>query len=484
MGIELMKRRSVVGAFGGICLLLTGFAGRSPAQGAAAPLPFRERIGVSTHLPTGQDAAAQGARAQELRLLAEAGVRWIRRDFFWHEIEPARGTFHFVPYDQIVDEAAEWGISFLALLAYGNPWASERGEATGDPHYPPDDPADFARYAARVVAHFSGRVRFFEIWNEENVGVRFWKPTIGGDPQAYGRLLSETFQAIEGVDPEARVVFGGTFYPHLGVPGTSAFVGGVFRFHPDIGEAFDIFAYHPYRYPFTAPEVEAPVGMPGGVLLQESLASTIARVREILARRGGNHPLWITELGWHTAGPVGFGARGVCPLDQARYLVRSAVIAIAGGVERFFWYTYGDGPRSAHDQEDAFGLVGWDEDPTDATPPERKPAYFALETMLDLLGDAVAVTKTSLAEGLFAFTFQAPARVTVVVWQPAEGAREVTLPLSLPCPRWVGRDLFGGDIPVATGRDGVSVTVSPSPIYLICPLPSPALTASPRGEAP
>ena len=82
-------------------------------------------------------------------------------------------------------------------------------------------------------------------------------------------------------------------------------------------------------------------------------------------RPGWDEGLWkqITELGWPVYGSVDEAV-------QARFLVRSTLLAVRAGAEGVFWYTLRDGPRPQDfPPEDAFGLLHPDTPPKPAYPP-------------------------------------------------------------------------------------------------------------------
>ncbi len=100
-----------------------------------------------------------------------------------------------------------------------------------------------------MVNHFRGRVKYFEIWNEEdgwfmdawadNNSVRLVKD--------YGRALLAAAKAIKETYPEAVVVFGG-------VAGSSPDFARI-ALDQGAGPLIDVFAFHPYGH--ATPE-EAP----------------------------------------------------------------------------------------------------------------------------------------------------------------------------------------------------------------------------------
>ncbi len=216
--------------------------------------PVSNALCLAAGLPGGTDTAARNQRAFRIDRADQAGIRYLRHDFLWDQLEPEPGVFVFDAMDRAVDAALDAGIEYIGILCYGNPAYSSMTE--DDPAFPPDNPADFANYVFETVSHFRDRVHNWEIWNEPNVGLRFWKPTLSGDPEAYGDLLEAAYDAAKAADPSCTVALGGTFYPHLVVDSGEDFLENVYATHPDLGNYFDVLAFHPYRYQFTAPEVQ------------------------------------------------------------------------------------------------------------------------------------------------------------------------------------------------------------------------------------
>ncbi|MBI2897823.1 MAG: hypothetical protein HYY06_29965 [Deltaproteobacteria bacterium] len=396
-----------------------------PPAGAAVTWPFAgiEAFGIARALPDDPDSPV---RADVLETSAEAGVSSIRADLLWDRIEPERGAFDLSGSDTILADVESRGLSLLGLLAYGTSWASARGEA----RYPPDDPADFAAFAGSVAARYVGRIRQYEVWNEENVGLRFWPPE--PDPAAYAALLGSTADALRDADPDAIVVYGGLFGPGISildtvvVPSAASFLGDTLDADPSLGDSFDVLAYHPYRYPFDAPEAAAEG--------RERLEDSIASVRGVLSAHGIDRPIWITEVGWHTSPDALM--RGVTPEDQARFLVRGYVIAFGAGVERVYWYTSRDQDGWQSDQEAAFGWIA-----EDGTP---KPAFYAHRLLVDLVGDAITVTDLRpevCVRGEHVYRFDGPSGRTTVAWTPGGEPSETLLEaskLGAELVRWTG----------------------------------------------
>src|SRR5205085_6742005 len=142
------------------------------------------------------------------------------------------------------------------------------------------------------------------------------------------------------------------------------FVSAAYASDPALGSCFDAMAYHPYPYPFTAPELDVPI--------RGSVLAAADGMRAAMAPGDRSKPLWITEVGW----PTHDRAYGVPEEKQAQYIARTALASFAQGIPVVNFYTYGDydDPTGAN-QEAWFGFFRADGSP--------KPSYFALRTFSD-----------------------------------------------------------------------------------------------------
>lgn len=402
--------------------IVLGLAGILPAStgglltegldGVGAPMP-----------PLASAFTLLGAHTAEQALdnLAAAGVQAIRQDFLWQRIEPSKGTYVFDAENALVNAAAERGIDVIAILAYGNPLYSRVGAAAGAlgtgggippfgigaQYLWPPEPEHLGAYRAFAKAlaqHFKGRVHRYEVWNEENVGWRFWPPR--EDPAAYAALLRAGAEGLREGDPSALVSLGGLFYPEIppGVPeeGGRRYLGHVYDADPGIGATIDAVAWHPYPYPFVAPEVV----LPGN----SSVPGSADQMRELIRLREGGQDelLWVTEIGWPTHREY-----GVSPERQAAYLARSFALLWAEGVELVTWYTYSDGPNAEHNQEDAFGLFTFGGSP--------KPSYRALRTFASTLSDTtLSGERTDLGARALVFDRADATKRVTMVWTAPE----------------------------------------------------------------
>ena len=402
-------------------------------------------------LPSGATPRDVGRRAWALRTVRALGLHRVRREILWAEVEPARGTFTWDGYDAIVSECAATGIDVLGLLAYGTPWASSAAGATAE--NPPDDPADFAAYVTATVNRYRAHVHDWEVWNEPNAGFRFWRPSLRGDPVAFGRLVASARSAVVAVDPAARVAFGGTvFLPQL-IEGGVAFSRDSFDANPGLAASLGAFAMHAYTLypPRVGPEAEG-----GGEV------SHVHKIQQMAAMLGDEgfdtaRPLWVTETGW----PV---TADVSELQQAQYLVRTVLLSAFAGADGVWLYELGDGPGgNALVPEDDFGLYHYDPDPADTQDPAPKPAAGAVAGLVRTLGGSHVVARETPAgqpdEGWVLRLEDAAGRRAWAVWRTDDGGRPWQW---TPPGEAVDRFDMNGDALAGSGP----LTPGTSPVYL------------------
>lgn len=403
-------------------------------------------------LPVGASPAATARRRWVWDTLRALGVRRVRREIFWRDVEPRQGEFRWDAYDPMLAEMRAEGVSFLAVLAYGNPWASSAPGATD--YHPPDDPRTFARYCTETARRYGDHIRDWEVWNEPNAGFRFWRTRAGGDPRAFGALVRAAHDAVRAVDPMARIAFGGTVFLPQVIPGGVAFTRDALDANPGLAPALGAFAMHAYTLypPRVSPEFAGPRELPHVEKVQEMAAAVTA------AGYDPARPLWITEVGW----PV---TTTVTEELQARYLTRAALLSALAGVDGVWLYELGDGPSRVDDlvPEDSFGIFRYDADPTDAVPPAPKPAYTALRAMLTALG-AMRVTARESPAG-------APNDVHVLALQgdgPLRGWAAWRADDAAPAWRWAPPPgevtAMNGD-PVSRAGDG-TVALTGAPVFV------------------
>lgn len=422
---------------------------------------YSDAICIAGGLAPGDGDTARDRRRFVLDMARAAGVRTFREEFNWGRIEPERGQFKFEDTDARMNDVTAAGAELIGLIAYGNTWASEKGRACeieggGDCNtFPPDDPEDYARFAARLADRYGSSIHNWEIWNEQNSGFRFWRGAgVGGDPEAYANLLKVTYKHMRDAQPSARIAYGGLFWHEQVISGAPKFLDRSLAAVPDLPNFFDVVAYHPYTLypPSVSPESNRGAEVP--------LPEMHAALEEVLnVYNASGKEFWITEVGWPTAGPV-------TEELQAQYLVRSSILSMSVGATRVCWFTFQDGPNfGTFPPEHDFGLLKFSENDREFSP---KQSFYALRAMSERLGGTRyrcdMRDRLTIQDEEYAYLFERDGGEDVLVlWRTAAEVRAVRVD-----------DILGGlarpgaayDIFGATVQVEGPLPLGPEPVYL------------------
>jgi hypothetical protein len=254
--------RSIVQFVGAAFCILASAAG--PTWAADRALPY----GINAHLPS----------SALLDRVAAAGIAWIRVDFNWVMMEPARGVYDWTLTDTVVSDARARGLNVYATLAYAPAWATG-GQA---PNTPPGDPQDWYAFVYTTVSRYRDSVRHWGLWNEPN-----FKSFFSGSPAQYiDTILRVGAQAVRDADPNGYVLG-----PELAQEGD--WWQWLYAVLEQAAEAIDIVTQHSYQD--TGQEVLQRLGGPVAPWNWPT-------VRDVMRWTGTeDKALWLTETGWNTA---------------------------------------------------------------------------------------------------------------------------------------------------------------------------------------
>jgi len=140
--------------------------------------------------------------------VAQTGVKWARLQSGWQRTEKEKGVYDFAWLDSIVDNIIAIGVEPWLCLCYGNelytPAAREHFGAVGCPPIHTQQERDaWDKYVRATVAHFKGRIHYYEIWNEPD-GQHCWKH--GPNAQELGAFNIATAKACKDADPTCEVL--------------------------------------------------------------------------------------------------------------------------------------------------------------------------------------------------------------------------------------------------------------------------------------
>jgi hypothetical protein len=333
---------AVANLVGTTTVALLGAIGPSACAASSDGSPFIVGVGRSIH---DSDSATQNGVASALSWL---GVRSVRLDAPWNQIETAHGKYSIPAWlDAAVDTARSRGVEPLLILAYGHPLYGKDKPRT------PDAIEAFSHYAAFVADHFKGRVRLYDLWNE-------WDAHTGGTTEGnaddYVALAKSAYPAIKAADPQIVVLSGGISSLGLGQGWVERFVAlGGLKF-------VDGVSIHPYN--FDKHDASTPEAAIAQVDHVHSLVSSSAK------------QIYVTEMGYPAFTGRGGVSADVAAVDLTRFVLLASTRPYVAGV---WWYCLRDQGIDRANKEHNFGVLDNSFSP--------KPAGEALRAAALLVSD-------------------------------------------------------------------------------------------------
>ncbi len=286
----------------------------------------------------------------------EIGVKWVRVGQWgdqteWAAVERQKGKFAFDPVtEKAIETLLRNRVGILYGLNYGNALYERPAKPGGGdigPIYQEGHPFSFnggprteagreafVRYVDFVVRKYLHRIQWYELWNEENG----WYP--GFEPELYGKLLAAVGRHIKSIDPNVKLMYGGTAAPAPITTEISLREGGA----PYV----DAYAFHPYG-------IDKPEGGMGtmefyrGKNLSQSREQTgwnrlediIAGVQKPFAQHGRpNIPVWLSEWGVNVSGLDYVYKPNIGEYASAKYITRYYIYSGWLGVPAMVWALY------------------------------------------------------------------------------------------------------------------------------------------------
>lgn len=359
----------------------------APAAPAAAPAAAPSgRVGGYFGYGIQADMMSDGNHDRILQHVTGMGFGWVKQQIEWFRYNPAPGKYDWGAIDSMVDHANAYGVNVMLSVVKAPGWARPAGDTDQGP---PADPATYATFVREMAARYKGRVKAYEIWNEQNLyyewGGRGGKINAG----RYVQLLAAAYNAIKSVDPGA-VVISGALTPTGVNDGDIAIDDRVYleqMYQAGMARYCDAVGAHPSGYnnppdadwrTYSDPATPNCKGHPSWFF-----RGTMESYRNIMVKYGdSNKRIWVTEFGWATVDGLGVGpaagygyAADNSEAEQAQFIVRAYQMGKSWGwVGPMFLWNLNFAPVSGRqDEKAAFGIVRHDW--------SQRPAYAALRDM-------------------------------------------------------------------------------------------------------
>ncbi len=256
-----------------------------------------------------------------MRLVRGAGFNWLKQQIRWADVEGSRGNIGWGAIDQMVNNADAHGVNLLFSVVTAPSWSRAGHHGVEGP---PNNFGDFANFLGKLASRYKGRVKAYEIWNEQNLK-REWegRAISAGD---YVELLKVSYQAIKAADPNAIVISGaltptGVNDPNIGID-DAIFLNQMYQYQGGVFKQYaDAVGSHASGYN-NAPEDwvdRNTVNTPGFKGHGSFYFRRIDQLHQIMLNHGDNRQMWITEFHWASAqAPVPAGYEWTTHLSEGQ----------------------------------------------------------------------------------------------------------------------------------------------------------------------
>lgn len=369
-------------------------AGKEPVAMSAsftvfAPYDFRavedSPFGINSHFT----APDQGYTPDLTKLIEYAGIKNVRDAISWARVESPKGTYRITPeQDAFVDSMVERRLNLLMNLNYENKFYDNASTP-----YTDEGREGFANYGKFLMEHFGDKAKAFEVYNEFNIafGDRGSGPA-DSRPDYYYPLLAKTYDTLKQANPGKTVAGMTTASVPFGWMEDVFRLGGL--------NSLDVVTVHPYQFP------KPP----------EYLTGDLRKLEDLVRQYNGGSlkPIWISEIGY----PTHSLAAGSDEKEQADYLVRTFVLALAEGVDKIYWHDLMNYGIDRADLEHNYGLIYNMRDPKGKHVP--KPAYASYGVLTRQLTGAQFAADESIEGGIRQYKFVNGQEELRVVWAPGQ----------------------------------------------------------------
>jgi hypothetical protein len=355
----------------------------------------------------------QGQPLSDLQMVKKLGVKWVREEDKWHEIETVKGVYKPLSASLKARLAfyKENNIGVIFILAYENPVAYPN---TNEAPFNFVNATGFSGYAEYMAKQLkvSGVEFVLELWNEPHNSQFASNKYLGGQWNGaapspwvdhYVKMVAQAVKRVKAVDPSIKVITNDDMW-----------VVHYYFLDKGLPKAIDGFGVHPYsggRPPeMAAVTYNADWTKPYQVVdKDQSFESAVRRLVEQGKHKLGKSPgIWITEWGWRVGEKTPDG-QVISEERVASYLPRALILAAAAQVETACWFSaqdIGDGPMGLKTNDGRYRV-----------------AYQAFEQLSNTLGKTTFECELKQDDqGKRAFLFKGQYDSVIASWRTHEQA--------------------------------------------------------------
>lgn len=318
----------------------------------------RVEYGVNTHFAMGK-----GDKSLVKEWASNGQITSLRDELKWGGVEfsPSQYEFYFdknvLRTNNILKEVKVSNINSMAILDYGNRYYDNGGQPFSEAGL-----NAFAEYSGWVAKQTKDYVKFYEIWNEWNIGGGSKPKVRVGDPALYVKLAKLSYDKIKLANPQAKVVVGALGDDLKGYPWLRSAI------NKGLLTNADGLSVHLYNY------------CAGNQLGAFELTQRLLELQQLVrsSNYGKGLPLYVTEVGWPTHDGRCGVSEEVAAEQTLRFLLESRLVEDLAGI---WWYEFQDSGYLQTERENRFGLV--------RTNNVDKPSGCRFKNIVPILSDMV-----------------------------------------------------------------------------------------------
>lgn len=365
---------------------------------------------VSTHFVNSLD------DENTIKLLKQLGIKEVRDDIIWKNIQKENGDMDFSSYDKWINKLYENNIELIAIL-------NKPGKLVGDDEKISSDEEveKFADFAEKFAKRYP-QVKKYEILNEPNL-----KYITQTDMEFYAKAVNEISKRLKSINSDIVIIAGAT----AGVTNdeenkisSDTFVKNIVK---NCGNNIDSISLHQYD--------DTKNGNWSEYLLKQN--------NKTLNEEGGFINTDITEYGFSTY------KGGMSLQEQAERMIKSKVIYDKYNIKINVLYNSRDSANDLGKKENNYGIFTYGYKPKDS--------YYALKYFYENFNGAEYIGTINLKEGLEAYLYNKDAKTKMILW--ADNAEE---PIEIDYLDFIVKDMNGKEIENVNGK----LQVTSSPVYL------------------
>jgi hypothetical protein len=388
-----------------------------PAQGQT---PARFGVVISC------EGRSAGEVESELDEAVKLGVGSVRLLPDWTVLQSQKATLFDWSYtDAVLKAASERKLEVWLTLGNTPRWASRypNSDTAVWNYNPPKSLDDWRRYVQALAARQTA-IASWQVW--ERSAIHFFR----GSDKDLTQLAKVSIQSVRKTSADALI-----FLPEPGAI--------------DLGSINQLYSWGAERY------ANGLALYPAFARPEQMLRPLTVLQTDIVRKKGPLLRLWVAGFGWAVEPIPGPLLRPqASEQDQARYLVRLAVLALSHGVERVYWQTLRDRSSGEYQVQSRSGLVRLDG--------TRRPAFQAYQTLIAQLGSARFVGRASWGPHAYGMLFDG----VLVAWTDGPAVRLSPPPAGLTV---VGLDGSGSELvlsesPIYVRGDGLESWVKTAPL--------------------